>query len=128
VEVLFFFLSLELALTANGQRLVLEPHVNIVLLDAWHFELHHQLMLILVDIDRGNEVSHRERLLRIGVGPPEVIEDRVQPVLQHGNVAHGGTERNKSSHCGHSTLLITSSLGFVLPEAKRGAHAVLYLF
>ncbi|MCU1270719.1 MAG: hypothetical protein JWN74_2013 [Acidobacteriaceae bacterium] len=38
-EVLFFFFLLELALAMNGQRVVLDPDIDVLLVDPWYLNL-----------------------------------------------------------------------------------------
>ena len=96
MEVFLFFLSLELPLALDGQGIVFHPNVEVVLLHTRNLELHHDLLRVLVDIDCGHEASSRERLAGAAGRKGEVVEDRVQPVLQQDYIAERscGTGKN----------------------------------
>src|SRR6267378_976819 len=48
--VLFFFFLLELALTVHGQGVVLDADINVLLVDARHFDFQGDIVLVLVDV------------------------------------------------------------------------------
>src|ERR1035438_5937215 len=50
--VLFFLFLLELALTVNGQRVVLDTDVDVLLVDSRYFDLQRDVVLIFVDVNR----------------------------------------------------------------------------
>jgi hypothetical protein len=57
MEVLFLPLALEAALALYRQGVVLHADIEILLAHAWDFDLEHQLVLVLIDVDRGHKAG-----------------------------------------------------------------------
>jgi len=54
-EVLFLLLLLELTLAVHGQDIVLHANIDVLLLDPGNFDVQRDMVLVLVNIDRGRE-------------------------------------------------------------------------
>src|SRR6266851_127929 len=83
-EVLFFLFHLELALAVHGQSVVLNPDIDVFLVDSRHFNLQRNVVLVLIDVHRGREVRGGKSLVAaVAVG---VAEQAVHAVLQSGEL------------------------------------------
>ncbi len=85
MEILFLLLLLELALAPNGERIVLDADVQIFLLHSRNFELQDDLVLVLVDIDCGNEGCRGDGFI-LTLAAIEFLIQRVHAVLQSEHV------------------------------------------
>src|SRR5690242_3488651 len=80
MEVFFLFLLFELALAADGQRVVLEPDIDVVLIDARDFELQSDLVLVLVNVNRRNEAAAGSQFVLTSTAI--VLKETVHAILQ----------------------------------------------
>ena len=77
MEVLFLLVLLELALSLNGESLVLDAHIEVLLLNAWHLKLQHNRLVVLVDVDRRYKVGCGQRALAL----VQIAKKRIDAVL-----------------------------------------------
>src|SRR6185312_2585450 len=71
-EVLFFLFLLELALAVNGKRVVLNPDIDIFLVDSRHFDLQRNVVLVLVNVyQRGKRRGGQCFLAALAIGVAE---------------------------------------------------------
>src|SRR5271169_3733771 len=61
-EVLFLLFLLELALAADGKRVVLDLHVEVFLIDAGHLQLQLDTVLVLVNVHRRHKRASGQRV------------------------------------------------------------------
>src|SRR5207302_5154423 len=93
--VLFVHLLLELALTANGEDVVLHANVQILGIDIGEIRLHYEFVLAFVDVDGRRPRAEVGILARTIKG---LLEQAIDLVLQGGDTA----ERFPSSYRSHS--------------------------
>jgi hypothetical protein len=88
MEVLFLFFLLEFALAFDAEHIVFELDVEVALLEAGDFDVEDDFVLILIDVDRGNESGSDEGVIVV-LGAVVLLEERVHAVLECEHVAEG---------------------------------------
>ena len=72
----------------HGQDVVLDPHIDILLIDARDFNLQDDIVLVLVDIHRWSKLAGGQRLVPTfrSIG---LTEQAVHAILQSGKLTEG---------------------------------------
>src|SRR5271165_5870192 len=83
----------------DGQGVALDADVNVLFIDAWHFNLQSNFVLVFVDVHRRCERGGRQRFLW-AFGVERFTQKTVHTVLQGG----GGTERIPTGQYCHDAV------------------------
>src|ERR1700753_1341856 len=86
MDVPFLGFALESAVALHGQGVVFQSDIEVLQAHAGNLNGEHELVLVLIDVDRGNETSSHQFVLSIS---REVLEQTVHTILQSDHVAEG---------------------------------------
>src|SRR5208282_866251 len=104
--VLFFLFLLELALPMHGQRVVLDPDVDVLLVDPRHLNLQCDVVLVFVDVHGRSECGRGQRFI-LPFRPTRIAEQTVHTVLQRNEL----TKRIPPGNHGHNLNPPSNSIG-----------------
>ena len=111
-KVLFFLFLLEFTLAVYGEQIVLDPDIDVLLVNSRNFNLQRDIVLVLVHVHRRRKSRRGECLFVIAVG---VAEQTVHAVLQSAEFAEWvPASKNCHDNAPESEVLIYEFVSFAI--------------
>jgi hypothetical protein len=98
-EVLLFLFLLDLTLAMDGESVVIDADVNVLLLDARNFNFQSNVLLVFLDVHRRCEAGGHQRFFR-ALGAIRLTRNTIHAVLHDGKF----TERFPTAQYCHDAL------------------------